>query len=214
MDIKIDFAQKADVKVLAIFDFDNTITTKDTLFQFLFFVFGYKKVLVKLLTISLFVVPLFLLHIWTRSKIKEYILSLFFKNMSINTFNEYGEEFANKIDLFLSSDAISKIRWHQEKGHKVIINSASIKNWIAPWAKTNGVSIVICTELEVKNDIITGKFSTPNCYGKEKVNRLLKVIPNIEDYIIFAYGDSKGDIELLELADYSYYKKFNEKYLK
>ena len=84
-----------------------------------------------------------------------------------------------------------------------------MKNWIAPWAKENGIKEVISTEVEIKNSILTGKFRTRNCHGKEKVQRLLEKYPSREKYFLYAYGDSRGDKELLKLADKKFYRKFN-----
>ena len=67
---------------------------------------------------------------------------------------------------------------------------------------------LIATRLEIKDDLMTGKFLTKNCYGIEKVNRV-KEAYNLDDYdCIYVYGDSRGDKELLELADKSFYKPF------
>ena len=51
--------------------------------------------------------------------------------------------------------------------------------------------------------MITGRFKTPNCYGQQKVERLLELEPARDTYLLYAYGDSLGDRELLALADYS-----------
>ena len=49
--------------------------------------------------------------------------------------------------------------------------------------------------------IVTGRFLTPNCCGRQKVERLLELFPRRQSYKLYAYGDSKGDNDLLELAD-------------
>ena len=47
-----------------------------------------------------------------------------------------------------------------------------------------------------------------NCYGEEKVKRLLQLYPERTEYWLTAYGDSRGDTELLDFANESYYKPF------
>ena len=69
----------------------------------------------------------------------------------------------------------------------------------------------LCTEMEVAEGRVTGKFSTPNCYGPEKVRRLKEQLRLTRSlYIITAYGDSRGDKELLDFADVSHFKPFRE----
>lgn len=61
------------------------------------------------------------------------------------------------------------------------------------------------TKMEFDEKGFTGRFLSKNCYGKEKVSRLLCEYPDIEkqrkEFFITAFGDSRGDKELLEFAD-------------
>ena len=60
--------------------------------------------------------------------------------------------------------------------------------------------------MDLSNDPISGKWKTPNCYGQEKVNRIVEEI-NVDSFeASYAYGDSKGDREMLELVDFGFYK--------
>ena len=109
----------------------------------------------------------------------------------------------------IKKSALEKIKFHQENNHRVILVTASGKEWVAPWCEKIGMEI-ICTEVEVKNNRLTGKLATVNCYGQEKVNRI-KAILTLEDYSsIYAYGDSKGDKEMLALSHNPHYKLFND----
>ena len=144
-------------------------------------------------------------------KAKQYMLSYFFKGMSEEKFMQVANEYSLKhIDTILRPKAMEKITWHKEQGHKVIIVSASIECWLKPWCDENNLDL-IATKLEIQNGIVTGKFLTKNCYGIEKANRVQEVY-SLSDYDhIYAYGDSRGDKELLELADESFYKPFRDK---
>ena len=70
---------------------------------------------------------------------------------------------------------------------------------------------MVCERLlfEIKNGKLTGKFSTKNCFGIEKVNRI-KEKYNLSEYnVIYAYGNSSGDKEMLSIANEKYYKRFD-----
>ena len=192
---------------LALFDFDGTITTDDSLIKFVRFVVGDTKFIWGMIHISPMLTA-YKLKIIPNYKAKQYMLSYFFKGMSEEKFLQVASEYSlNHIKTILRPKAMEKIAWHKKQGHKVIIVSASIESWIKPWCAQNNLDL-IATKLEIKENVITGKFLTKNCYGIEKVHRVQKAY-NLSEYdYIYAYGDSSGDKELLALADESFYKPF------
>ena len=143
-------------------------------------------------------------------KAKQWMLSYFFKGMDEQQFQKVAKVYSPKhINTILRPKAMEKIAWHKEQGHKVVIVSASIKCWLKPWSDENNLDL-IATKLEIKDYIVTGKFLTKNCYGIEKVNRVNEAYDLRDCDHIYAYGDSRGDKELLELANESFYKPFRE----
>jgi len=192
-------------KFLVVFDFDGTITTKDTLILFIKFAKGNFKFFCGFLWFSPLLIA-YKLNIYPNWKIKQKIFSYFFKGMSLSGFNKICEDFANKYQNIIKPKAITQIFEYHKQNFEVVIISASIANWVVPFANKLKISNVICTEIEInEKNLISGNLSTPNCYGKEKVNRLLKNYPDRENYYLIVYGDSPGDRELLNAADEKYY---------
>ncbi|MDR2971122.1 MAG: haloacid dehalogenase-like hydrolase [Bacteroidales bacterium] len=195
------------IKLVA-FDFDGTITTKDTLLQFIIFSKGVRKFVGGTLFFSPLIIAYYL-KIYPNWKLKQKIFSYFFKGVSLIDFNRICKEFANAKQHLIKQKAIEKITEYRKQHFDIIIISASIENWVLPFANRLGITNVICTKIEKNdNNIITGKFSTRNCNGKEKVDRLLEKYPDREKYFLTVYGDSRGDYELLKFADEKYYKTF------
>ena len=122
-------------KVIAAFDFDGTITTKDTLFHFIKYCLGNLKFGLIMLQFSPTFIK-YLLGFITNHKAKEKLFQLFFKGLEYSKFQELGASYQNKISQILNNEAIEKISWHKSQNHKLIIISASIENWIIPWAKS------------------------------------------------------------------------------
>ena len=91
------------------------------------------------------------------------------------------------------------------EGADVLIVSASIDNWVQPFFPSVKV---VGTQIEIIDGKLSGRFLTKNCYGQEKVNRILSLYPHRQDYHLAAYGDSRGDQELLAFADEAHYKPF------
>lgn len=194
------------------FDFDGTITTKDTLLEFIAHAKGRGNLLLGFLRYSPFLV-LMKLHLYPNYKIKEKIFSHFFKGTEEGVFNGFCTDFAKcrKGDI-IRPDAIKEIEKAVTEGAKVFIVSASIDNWVAPFFKEmvekKEIS-VLGTKIEIKDGLVTGHFLSKNCYGKEKVNRITEVLgmPR-EECFITAFGDSRGDKEMLDYADKGFYKPF------
>jgi len=198
--------------VVAAFDFDGTITTRDTLLSFLFFVAGKKTTIRKLLKLT----PNFILYLFkqsSRQHIKELILTNFFAGMPINQMSELGEAFAksNAMKKLIRPDAKKKLEWHRRQKHLCILISASIDVYLEPWSILAGFDDLLCSKLEVDSaDNVTGKLIGANCWGPQKKLLLDKLLGPRENYILYAYGDSRGDKEMLAHADHAFYRTVNE----
>jgi phosphatidylglycerophosphatase C len=94
------------------------------------------------------------------------------------------------------------MRWHQEQGHVVILVSASLGAYLHPLGDLLEVDAVLCTEMEVIDGVLTGRLVGKNCRGEEKVSRVQKWREeagiDVQD-LVYAYGDSSGDKQLLDL---------------
>jgi HAD superfamily hydrolase (TIGR01490 family) len=196
------------MKNIVVFDFDGTITGKDTLIEFIKFSAGKRKLYFGFLLFSPLLVAM-KLKLYPNWKVKQQLFSYFYKGVSIRQFNNWGSEFSSEIDKIVYAKAMETIKSHKEKNDKIVIISASIENWIKPWAEKTGIDMVLATKIETdKNNLLTGLFLTKNCYGQEKVNRFSELFPDRKDFEIIAYGDSRGDKELIKFADKGFYNKF------
>ena len=192
---------------LVLFDFDGTLTKKDSFIDFIIFYKGRIK-FYKGLIYNSPMLFLYALKIIDNSSAKEKLFSYFFKFENKHIFQNTSERYAKeRLERILRPKGIEQIKWHKDNNHKIIIVSASIENWIDPWCQKNNIEL-IATKIEIKNNVLTGNFLTKNCYGKEKVKRLKNMVDlkNYEE--IYSYGDSKGDNELLAISDFPIYKPF------
>jgi len=192
---------------LALFDFDGTLTRKDSFIEFIKFSKGRGRFFFGFLFLSP-VLILFKLGLIKNWKAKELVLTYFFKGLTYNLFEEQCRQFAlERIIEIVIPEAVNRLMERKSDSFRTIIVSASAENWIRPWSDQLGVEL-IGTRLEVLDGKLTGKISGRNCYGDEKVKRIkgvadLKIYDRIE-----AYGDSSGDHEMLNLATEKYYKFF------
>ncbi len=192
------------------FDFDGTLTTKDTFVEFIRFSKGNGRALAGFLWHAHLLV-LMKLKLYPNWKAKQKLFSYFFKGTTIEQFNALCKNFARQHSRLIRPQGFEIIRKALLNHDKVVIISASIDNWVKPFFDEFEGNIAIAgTEIEVREDRLTGFFATKNCYGAEKVNRLQALFPNRSEYKLIAFGDSRGDKELLEYADKGYFQPFRQ----
>lgn len=113
----------------------------------------------------------------------------------------------------LRPQAVARLRWHQQHGHRCLIVSASPEPLIAPLARHLDVELIAtgCSDLLQVGPASPLRLTTPNCKGPEKLRRLkrhLGVHPPSDQ--LEAYGDSRGDRELLEASSRPHWRSFTD----
>ncbi|MGB3850148.1 MAG: HAD-IB family hydrolase [Tunicatimonas sp.] len=193
--------------VLALFDFDGTITRRDTLFDFIRFYRGrwaLYRGLVQL-TPALLAYKLGFTANWVA---KERVLTHFFGGESESAFRRRAADYAHqRLPQIIRPSALQKIRAFKEQQATVYVVSASAEDWIRPWCETLEVQL-LATRLEKQQQKISGKIAGKNCHGPEKVRRIREELALSQYSAVYAYGDSSGDREMLTLAHYPHYRYF------
>ena len=191
---------------ISLFDFDGTITKRDTLFEIAKFSTGWMQYCINLIVLLpyLFLVKFKLV---TNQRGKEIFLRKFFGGISKEEFNQKCISFTKeRLPQLIRPGAQSCINEQLKDGNRVVIVSASPSNWIVPWANKYGIE-VISTRLSFHNGRLRG-IEGVNCNGQEKVNRIKQAIDLQAYEKVIAYGDTKGDLPMLALADESHFKPF------
>jgi phosphatidylglycerophosphatase C len=196
-----------DFKRIAFFDFDGTITSKDTLMVFIRFQKGnlsfYTGILLNLpwlLGNKLGFIP--------NDTAKQRLLKYFFGGMKEEVFQESCDVFAaTRLTRLIRPQAVQEISKLKTDNTEIVIVSASAANWIRKWSDSLSLELV-STSLEIESGLITGRIEGKNCQGEEKVRRIQERW-NLSDFDeIYAYGDSEADKPMLALATKSFYKPF------
>ena len=196
------------------FDFDGTLTTRDTLIAFIRYAKGTGAFVLGFLRHAHLLV-LMKLGLYPNWKAKQNVFSYFFKGMSLEDFDDLCQRFAADNRQLLRPEGVRTLEQARADGADIVIVSASIDNWVRPFfTSPDGLAdnlpqiTVLGTQIEIADRKLTGRFLTKNCYGPEKVNRILAQYPNRGKYSLIAFGDSRGDKELLAFADEAHYKPF------
>lgn len=192
---------------LALFDFDGTIRDSDTFTKFVLFATDAKR----LRRGRLLLLPEIIAYkskLSSGKRIRHKMFHFGFKGTLETDIAVKAEYFAASIlpDL-IRPEALAKIKWHQNRGDEVRVVSASLDLYLRPWCLQHNIALT-CNQVEVINGKLTGDFISQDCSAAEKSRRVESVY-DLDNYNnIYAYGDTIEDKELLQLANYPFYRHF------
>lgn len=194
-------------KVVAAFDFDVTITTKDTFVPFLTRAFGRERVRLAFLRLAPEAARV-LVGLSDRDRFKGRLVRALFAGDSVARLRETGREHAREIINWVRPEARQRIEWHKRRGDRLVMVSASLDLYLDPVADALGFDDLLCTSPSVNYMVFDGSLVGKNCRGPEKVSRLTNLLGNLSEYELHAYGDSEGDREMLAVANHAYLRVF------
>ncbi len=191
------------------FDFDGTLSFRDSFLAFLAWRSGplrYTLGLLRLLPGALS----YLFH-RDRGRLKALATWVFLRGLPREELERTCLDFSRSPlgRRLIRPDAEQCWREWQGRGAVLVIVTASPEEVVAPFARALGADRLIGTRLELDADgRVTGAFASENCRGPEKVRRLRAVFgPGME--LEAAYGDTAGDREMLQLARIKGYRVFH-----
>ncbi|WP_459210940.1 HAD-IB family hydrolase [Aquimarina rhabdastrellae] len=192
---------------VAFFDFDGTISHKDSFLDFIQYTHSKSKLYTVLFRYGFSGIG-YKLGLVSGHKMKELLLTHFFKNYESEKFHHLGHDYCkHQISNIIKPNALERILWHQKQGHKVVVVTASLATYIKPWCDRLGIQC-IATQIQIHDLKITGKLKGKNCNGIEKVNRIKQLYDLDTIQYSYAYGNTSGDNALLSIANERFYRYF------
>lgn len=190
---------------VAFFDFDGTLTRRDTLLPFLHLISGTPKFVAKMAYLSP-VLAAYAMKLMRNDVAKEIVLKHFLRGIRLEALYSLGREFVEDVLPKLERpEGIELLRWHKAQGHACVLVSASLDVYLAQWARNAGFDDWITSSLTIDgNGLVTGHLEGGNCFGEEKVRRIKTWLSDKDCIARYAYGDSYGDVPMLNLVDHGY----------
>jgi phosphatidylglycerophosphatase C len=191
---------------VAAWDFDGTITQRDTLIGFLVFFAG-RRALSAAAARRVLALGRGLRDDASRDLAKERVIGDLAAGRPIEEIEEAGRRYAVQLPRQFRAQALERIDWHRQEGHTQVMVSASMVYYLRPLATDLGFADVIGEELAREQYVrCTGSFTHPNVRADQKAIRLREWLANRGapdgDHEIWAYGNSSGDDALLAMADH------------
>lgn len=183
---------------IAIFDFDKTMVSGDSITDFVRFLWDHKLIslpqLVRILLVSL----LWILHLQPVEKAKEQALSPL-KKLDDKAASALCREFVEQnLVPRIFPPALDKMRAHHLAGDVVLLVSASPACYLSQIKHYLPVDAVLATTTDERYQVIT------NVRGQEKANQVKLwlesqgITPSWEESA--SYGDSRSDLPVMQLV--------------
>ncbi len=190
---------------LALFDFDGTITSKDTFTPFIFRAVLPARMAVGKVVLSP-LIALYKLKVLSASRMRRSIVRFGFRGRLAAEVRRAGLEYSrSRLGNVVRAKALERIRWHQSQGDEVVVVSASLDVYLEDWCRQVGVEL-ICTELEQADGVLTGRYREGDCSGPEKARRVRQRYDLSRFGVVYAYGDTREDEAMLDLANERFYR--------
>ncbi len=197
--------------VIAAFDFDGTLTQRDTLMPFLARGLGWPRFLLALLMCSPWLAG-FVLRLVPNHVAKQKLMLVTLKNKTTAQMDDWTSRWlAHDFPGQLQSWSMAQLAWHRSQGHCCVMVSASPDIYLKRVAQQLGFGALLCTEMAVEDGQLTGQMKTPNCHGEQKVLRLKAWMDERFGAdggaeVVYAYGDTSGDKPMLRQAANAFYR--------
>ncbi|MGH1515911.1 HAD family hydrolase [Chryseobacterium sp. JK1] len=195
------------MKKLYCFDFDGTLTYKDTMFMYLKFYDSTKYRIQFLRHVPLFI--LLKLKLAETEKVKKSFIGSILKGQSQEKIEQKSKQFfEHHYPKIVRENALDFIKNIDRNNIQSLLVTASLDIWVKPFADELKMHLV-STRAEFKNGVFTGNFIGKNCNGKEKLVRIKEEIHDSKYDKIIAFGDTSGDRPMLKWANEGHYQFFH-----
>ena len=190
---------------VAAFDFDGTLTSGGSVFDFLAAVAGRRAVLSSSLGLATRLAHAALVGGTAADDTKEVLFTRLLAGSDAEQVGRVAARFArDHLDRHLRTDVRDRFDWHRQRGDRTVIVSASPELYVRIAGEMLGADQVLATRLAVDGQgALTGRYRGANCRGEEKLRRLREWIDTegVGGGALWAYGNSRGDLRMLRAAD-------------
>lgn len=195
------------MKKLYLFDFDGTLTYRDTMFMFLKFYDSRRFYIGFIKHIPLF--ALMKIGLLNVERVKKSFIVSVLKDETEEAIEQKSQDFFNLFyPRIVRKNALEFIHNMDREKTEGYLITASLDVWTRPFAEKLGLKL-LATEARFEGGKFTGHFKTKNNNGKEKALRIKTAIKDRKYDKIIAFGDTPGDRPMMEMADEAHYRFFH-----
>lgn len=190
---------------LALFDFDGTITTREMFRPFIEFAVSPRRRALGATLLAPMVLG-YKLGWVSPNLMRRCAVHVALRGVSEAKVFALGAAFAREeLPGVLRTQALERIRWHREQGDRIVVVSGALDVYLSHWCREHGLEL-LCSRLESREGRLTGRYHGEQCVNAEK-SRRVRAAYNLSSYpVVYAYGDTREDHDLLGIAQRRYFQ--------
>jgi len=190
---------------LALFDFDGTITTREMMPDFMVAAVPPLRLALGRVLLAPWVIG-YKLGLVSGTAVRRVIVRFGFSGVTEAALSQVGQRFAAEVlPGVLRPQAMERIAWHKAQGDTVVVVSGALDVYLAHWCRTHDLAL-LCSALETREGKLTGRYDGAQCVRAEKARRVAEHYDLSRYPLVYAYGDTPEDEDLLALAHRRYYR--------
>lgn len=182
-------------RAIALFDFDGTLVTGDSLPTFIACCVGWPRTVAT----ALFAALVTLRASDRRTAFKALWLRLTLRGFPLTRLPAAQEKLAQKLQWLPQQHA--RLLWHKQRGDVIVIASGGLDIYLGAFLHAVAPDHILCTVMEQGADMLTGVMRSGNCVRAEKKHRVAELLQALEPHgAVWAYGNLPHDLPMMELA--------------
>jgi phosphatidylglycerophosphatase C len=190
---------------LALFDFDGTITTRELFPDFVRSAVPRERLRRGQWLLAPWIAG-YKLGLVSGTVVRAKIVDIGFRGVEEADYLAAGERFVREIvQRALRPEAMTRIDWHRQRGDTIAVVSGAFDAYLTIWCRQQGLDC-ICSRLEATEGVLTGRYVGAQCVAEEKPRRVGEQYDVRAFDAIYAYGDTKEDMDLLAIAQHRWYR--------
>lgn len=190
---------------LALFDFDGTITTREMFPDFMHFAVPPTRLAIGKVILSPLVIG-YKLGVISGTIVRAGVIGFGFRGLAESRIRQLGEAFSSEVlPGVIRHEALERIQWHKAQGDTVVVVSGALDVYLSHWCRQHDVDL-ICSRLEARDGTLTGRYEGAQCVRTEKSRRVAAQYDLSRYPVVYAYGDTREDLDMLGIASRKYYR--------
>lgn len=186
--------------VAAFFDVDHTLIACNSARKWIEYLWRNDKISVGALMRSVWWLVKYRMSILDYEQVTAEVVSDYAGQSVDELLREVEDWFHEDVEPEICVEGRERVEWHRAQGHLLVLLTSGTFFSVEPLQRILDIPHLVCTQLEIIDGKLTGKYFPPSCFGPGKLKAGLDFaeLHNVDLEQSYFYTDSYSDLPMLE----------------